>query len=297
MSKRISLFVIVNFLIIFSVSLIFNFLQAHHIFPSLKNIKVSHLAILCLVWGFSGSFLSLLFSRIIAKKSMGIQIIDPNTYDPDLKALLETVYEIAEKAKIKKMPQVGIYPSDEINAFATGPSKNKALVAISSGLLHQMPIKGIYGVLGHEMAHVANGDMVTMTLIQGIVNSFVLFLPRLIASVLMDDNRSGFRFLIRYFITIGLEIIFGILGSIVVCYFSRRREFRADAAGAALCGKDNMVAALESLLGQAMVPHVTAEPTGLAALKISGVNKGLLASLFATHPPIKTRIRRLRAST
>jgi heat shock protein HtpX len=245
MSKRISLFILVNFLVVLSISFFIHLLKLE---PKLAShgIKYLNLMVFCLIWGFGGSLLTLLISRITAKKIFKIQIIDPNTYNEELHALVEIVHDLARKAGIKTMPQVGIYESFEINAFATGPTKNRSLVAFSSGLLQQMSAQQIHGVIGHEISHIANGDMITMTLIQGIVNSFTLFFPRLISIVLTDKSTSGFTFFIRYALTIALEIVFGILGSIVVCYFSRRREFRADKGGAALCGTSHMVMALQA---------------------------------------------------
>lgn len=293
MSKRISLFIITNFLIIFSVSLILKLFHLDEKLTSL-GLKNTHLLAFCLVWGFGGSLISLLFSKIIAKRSMKIEIIDPNTYNEDLKNIVQAVHFLAKKAGIKTMPEVGIYDSNEINAFATGPTKNRSLVACSSGLICQMNAEQIYGVLGHEISHIANGDMVTMTLIQGVMNSFVLFFPRIISLSLTNDSRTGFKVFIRYFLTIALEIIFGILASIVVCYFSRRREYSADKGGSELCGSKNMILALEALLDQSNHSNNFVEKTGLATLKIYGIQSNLL-SLFSTHPSVRNRIKRLNS--
>jgi heat shock protein HtpX len=292
MSKRIFLFIFVNFLVILSLSL---FLRLFHFDQKLINlgIKNSHLIVFCLVWGFGGSIISLLLSKFSAKRLMQVEIIDPKTYDPDLQALIQTVYKLSKKAGISKMPEVGLYQSDEINAFATGATKNRSLVALSSGLIQQMSPEQIYGVIGHEISHIANGDMVTMTLIQGIVNSFVLFFPRLISFSLTNDSKSGFLVVIRYFLIIALEIVFGILGTLVVCYFSRRREYRADSGSASICGKEYMVVALEGLLNQSNNSKNFVEDTGLKTLKIYGLNNRLF-SIFSTHPSVRNRIRKLR---
>lgn len=292
MSKRISLFIITNFLIIFSLSLI---LKVFHLDNKLNSfgLKNTHLLIFCLVWGFSGSFISLMLSKIIAKKSMKVEIIDPKTFNEDLSSLVQAVHFLAKKAGIKVMPEVGIYDSDEINAFATGPTKNRSLVALSSGLVRQMSSEQIYGVLGHEISHIANGDMVTMTLIYGVMNSFVLFFPRIISLSLTSDSRTGIKVFIRYFLTMALELVFGILASIVICYFSRRREYRADKGAAELCGSKNMVLALEALLAQSNNSNNFVEKSGLATLKIYGVQSNLFG-LFSTHPSVRNRIKQLK---
>jgi heat shock protein HtpX len=199
------------------------------------------------------------------------------------------------------MPEVGIYDSPEVNAFATGPTRNRSLVAVSSGLLQNMNRDQIEGVLGHEIAHIANGDMVTMTLLQGIVNAFVMFVARIIAffaSQFVKEN--GPRMLVQMVVTIVCEIALSFLGMIVVAYFSRRREFRADAGGAQLAGSARMIAALQGLQ-RIYEPNLQAaaatgsDKPSLATLKISGKSKGLM-SFFATHPPLEVRIEKLRSA-
>jgi heat shock protein HtpX len=193
------------------------------------------------------------------------------------------------------MPQVGIYESPELNAFATGPTKNRSLVAVSTGLLERMDSGAVDGVLGHEVAHIANGDMVTMTLIQGIVNAFVMFFARIIAFIVGNFVRDdSLRYLVRFAVTIVLEIGLSILGMIVVGYFSRMREYRADRGGAKLAGRDKMIRALESLKA-AYETRDEDQPASLATLKISGKSGGLLA-LLSTHPPLDDRIARLRTA-
>jgi heat shock protein HtpX len=188
------------------------------------------------------------------------------------------------------MPEVGVYESPEVNAFATGPSKRKSLVAVSSGLLRTMRRDEVEGVLAHEVAHIRNGDMVTMTLIQGVVNAFVMFLARVIAFAIRQGSDSRNSYFFSYIVMIVLEIVFGILGMIVVAWFSRAREFRADAGGAALAGRQNMIAALRRLL-QAKELVDTTEPA-LATLKINGKRSTWLM-LASTHPPLEDRIRAL----
>src|ERR1700691_4700582 len=182
MVKRIFLFLALNFLVILMITFVLDLLNVKP-FLSSYGIDMESLLIFCLVWGMGGAFLSLALSRIMAKWLMGVRVIDPNTRDPALSKLVATVYALAKDAHLPEMPEVGIYESPEVNAFATGPSKRRALVAVSSGLLHRMQQGELEGVLAHEITHVANGDMVTMTLIQGIVNAFVMFLARVLAYV------------------------------------------------------------------------------------------------------------------
>jgi heat shock protein HtpX len=258
------------------------------------------LALFCLVWGFGGAFISLALSRLMAKWMMGVKVIPPNTTDPTLQKLVETVHTLARQAGLPKLPEVGIYDSDEVNAFATGPTKSRALVAVSTGLLQRMGSQEVTGVLGHEVTHIANGDMVTMTLIQGIINAFVMFLARVLAFVVSqamrsrDDRDSGGGWL-QFILVMVFQIVFSILGSLVVCWFSRWREYRADAGGARLAGRENMINALRALR-RLHDPEVAAAEAQHAqafqSLKISGQSSGLLA-LFATHPPIEQRIARL----
>jgi heat shock protein HtpX len=190
------------------------------------------------------------------------------------------------------MPEVGVYESPEINAFATGPTKSNALVAVSTGLLERMSRNEIEGVLAHEVSHIANGDMVTMTLIQGLVNSFALFLSRIISFAVGQMVKEELEVIVRFVTTIVLDIVFTILGSIVVAYFSRQREFKADLGGAKLAGRSNMIAALENL--QRSFEPVDDRGTAYASLKISGGKSWL--SLFSTHPPLEDRIAALKSA-
>jgi heat shock protein HtpX len=302
MAKRIFLFLGVNFLVVVTLGVIANLLGVR---GYLTACGIDYRALLgfCLFYGMAGALFSLAISRIMAKWMLGVQVIDPNTRDPDLQALVQTVYHLARGAHLPVMPEVGIYDSPELNAFATGPTKSRSLVAVSSGLLARMSPDEIEGVLGHEMTHVANGDMVTMTLIQGVVNAFVMFLSRAVAFAVAqaargdrdDRDRGGdISFGLYWAVQFVLEILFMILGSIVVAWFSRWREFRADAGGARLAGRTNMIAALERLRQTYEIEDPRQQPA-LQTLKISGHGRGFL-SLFASHPPLEERIARLQAS-
>ena len=238
--------------------------------------------------GMGGSFISLLLSKSMALRSTGAQLIT-NPASPTERWLVDTVARQAKQAGIG-MPDVAIFDSPTPNAFATGSDRNHALVAVSTGLLQQMTQDEAEAVLGHEVAHVANGDMVTLTLIQGVVNTFVMVFANLIASFLDRDNRDGQRGM-GYFLGYMLaQSVLGVLASIVVCWFSRQREFRADAGGASLAGRMKMIAALERLRRGQTAPL----PAEIAAFGISGNMLGGLAHLFATHPPLSERIEALQ---
>jgi heat shock protein HtpX len=299
LAKRIALFLIVNILVVTVISFIlylFNFQP----FLNKYGLNYASLAIFCLVWGMGGAFISLALSRIMAKWLMSVKVIDPKTTNPELRGVLEMVYRLAQKAGLPTMPEVGIYRSAEVNAFATGPTKSRALVAISSGLLQRMNDGEIEGVIGHEITHIANGDMVTMTLLQGVINAFVMFFARVFAFALSrvlsrsrDDSSEGFSPLMYQLTVFAFEMVFMILGSLVIARFSRFREFRADAGGARLAGPQNMISALNAL--KRTQERMKAEPQGqpaLQALKISSQSGWL--SLFATHPPLDDRIARLQ---
>jgi heat shock protein HtpX len=298
MTKRIFLLLVVNILVMTTITLVLGLLGVGRYFP---QGGLGELAVFCLAWGFGGAFISLALSRVMAKWMMGVQVIPPDTNDPSLRGLVDTVHDLARSAGLPKLPDVGIYQSDEVNAFATGPTKSRALVAVSTGLLQRMGSREVTGVLGHEVTHIANGDMVTMTLIQGVVNAFVLFLSRVLAFVISqamrsrDERDGGGGGAIEFLMVMVFQIVFSILGSIVVCWFSRQREFRADAGGARLAGRQTMINALQAL-GHLNDPEVAAAEAHRAqafqSLKISGQRGGFLA-LFATHPPIEERIARL----
>jgi len=247
--KRVFLFIAVNALIMLTLSIVVRGLGLWFRIPpgSLQS-----LMLFCLVWGMAGSFISLALSRVLAKWLQGVQVIDPGTSDPELRQLVETVHALAQRAGLPAMPEVGIYDSPEVNAFATGPTKSRSLVAVSTGLLRNMRQNEVQGVLGHEVAHIANGDMVTMTLLQGIINAFVLFLAHILSYVVAQAMRSrdddrGPNWLVQNLVYYLLYFVFSLLGSIVICAFSRWREFRADAGGAQFAGRGSMISALTAL--------------------------------------------------
>lgn len=303
MFKRIFLFMAVNVLVMVTLSLILNLLGVRPYLTS-YGIDYQSLMAFCLVYGMGGAFISLLMSKMMAKWMMGVQIVDPNTHDRELGQLVQTVHRLARDAGLGTMPEVGIYDSPELNAFATGPTKSRSLVAVSTGLLSRMTHEEAEGVLGHEIAHIANGDMVTMTLVQGVVNAFVMFLSRAIAFAIAqalrgrDSERESEGGGINHFVYMGvqmvLEIFFMILASMVVAYFSRWREYRADAGGARLAGRQKMIAALQAL--QRVYEQVDPEPNpSMATLKISSKPSGIMR-FFSSHPPLEERIERLRAN-
>jgi len=283
MGKRVVLFVITNFAIVLTVSLILYVLGVgRYVGPN--GIDLGSLAVFCFVWGMAGSFISLQISRWSAKRMTGMRLVNGQTGDRTADWLYRTVEQLTQKANLP-MPEVGIYDSPEMNAFATGPSKSRSLVAVSSGLLGSMQPAEVEGVLAHEVTHIANGDMVTMTLLQGIVNAFVMFIARVVAYALTNrgsrDDRGGAP---SFMLVWMLEIVIGMIGMIVVAWFSRQREFRADHGGATLAGKADMLAALRRLgAGRELVDP---RHEALATMKISGKWTGL----FSTHPPLEVRI-------
>lgn len=292
-AKRIFLFVATNILIITTISVVMSLLGVQP-YLTAKGINYQSLLIYCTIWGFGGAFISLALSRIMAKWMMGVKIIDPETNDRAQRNLVMKVHDFARKAGIEKMPEVGYYEADELNAFATGPTRNRSLVAVSTGLLHNMNENELDGVLAHEVAHIANGDMVTMTLVQGVVNAFVMFLARVIGFFASQFVGEDKRNIVQFGVVIVTEIALGILGMIVVSFFSRAREYRADSGGAALSSRHNMVAALKRLKLNQQIPQAEDQPA-LASLKISGKAGGFL-KLFSTHPDLDDRIRKLNES-
>ncbi len=253
------------------------------------------------VFGMGGAFVSLYMSKWLVKRAYGLEIIDPKTAHGASKELVDMVHQISRKAKLPKMPEVAIYNSEEVNAFATGPSKSNSLVAVSTGLLHSMDRDSLEGVLGHEVGHIANGDMVAMTLVAGVLNSFVIFFSRIIAIFLTSDRDGGRSYLAEFFVTLLFQYILGFLAMFVVNWFSRLREYRADKASARLTSKEKMISALEVL--QRKVEYATSErldPEGqFAAFKISGgKSKGSFLDLARkSHPDLSDRIARLRSLT
>lgn len=291
MAKRVFLFMSVNILIIATLSVLMSVLGVQPYLDA-KGINYQSLMVFCVLWGFGGAFISLALSKVMAKWMMGVKIIDPHTTDFKLRNLVHKVHGFARQAGIEKMPEVGYYEADDLNAFATGPTRNRSLVAVSTGLLNNMNEGELDGVLAHEIAHIANGDMVTMTLVQGIVNAFVMFLARVIgffaSQFVAEDKRS----IVQFGIVFALEIALGVLGMTVVSAFSRRREYRADSGGASLSTPEKMISALERLKVNGHLPHSESQPA-IASLKISGKAGGFL-KLFSTHPDLDDRIQRLK---
>ncbi len=286
---RVILFLITNLAIVFVLGLV---LQITGIGPRLAGGNMFGLLVLCAIFGFAGSLISLFISKWMAKRSMGVHIIEqPRTADE--RWLVDTVAELSQKAGIG-MPEVGIFPSHQSNAFATGWNRDAALVAVSEGLLHRFNRDEVRAVLGHEIGHVANGDMITLTLLQGVMNTFVMFfshiIGRLVDSALRrnDDGHSG-PGIGSFIATMVAQVVLGILASIVVNWFSRFREYRADTAGANLAGRYSMIAALQRL--QAEQGQPVEMPSEMTAFGMRGDG---IASLFATHPPLEDRIRALQ---
>lgn len=297
MVKRIFLFILVNFLVLITISIIINLLGIGRIIGPL-GINYAPFFVICLIWGMGGAFISLFISKWMAKVFMGVQLV---TIAGPHKNLVETVHRLSRRAGLTEMPEVGIYQSEELNAFATGPSRSNSLVAVSTALLINLNEEELEGVLGHEISHIANGDMVTLTLIQGVLNAFVMFLSRVVAYSIDQQMRDNDREVeglgpITYFIlVIILDIIFGILASIVVAWFSRKREYKADIGGADLAGKDKMIKALKAL--ERFYPQIESAPNNsknktFQSMQIS--SKDNFISLFSTHPPIGERIEALK---
>lgn len=292
--KRIGLFILTNILVIAAVSII---LQVFGIgnYLTAQGIDYQSLLIICMVWGMAGSFISLMMSKWMAKTMMGLEIVTPTG---PYGTLVRKVHEISRRAGLSEMPEVAIYRSPDVNAFATGPSKNNSLVAVSTGLLERMNDDEAEGVLAHEVAHIANGDMVTMALIQGVVNAFVMFLARVAAFAIDqatrrdNDDGRGLGMFAHFFLVQILQVIFGILAAPVVMGFSRWREYRADAGSAKLVGKDKMIRALENLKRNYPIQEQVKEEPAMAAFKIS--SKKAWAELFASHPSLDKRIAALQ---
>jgi heat shock protein HtpX len=287
--KRVFLFLVTNLAVVLVLGIVLNIVFAAF---GIDNRSITGLLVFSAVFGFGGALISLAMSKWIAKRSTGAQVID-NPTTPTEHWLINMVSAQAKKAGIG-MPEVAIYDSPEINAFATGMNKNNALVAVSSGLLNGMSEDEAEAVLAHEVSHIANGDMVTLTLIQGVVNTFVIFLARVIAGAISNAARGsnngssalgGFAY---YGIVFVLEMLFGILASIIVMWFSRQREYRADAGSAKLVGRQKMIAALTRLKSNSE----SQLDGSMMAFGISG--KSAFSELFMSHPPLDKRIDVLR---
>ncbi|MCK7544229.1 protease HtpX [Marinobacter bryozoorum] len=288
---RILLFLATNLAVILVASVTLSLLGVDS-YLAQNGINYGSLLAFAAVFGFTGAFISLFMSKFIARKTTGAKVIDsPRT--PAERWLVDTVAELAKKAGIG-MPEVAIFPASQSNAFATGWNKNASLVAVSEGLLSRFNKDEIRAVLGHEIGHVANGDMVTLTLIQGVVNTFVIFAARVIGSVVdrvvfRNENGHGPGF---WIVSIVAEIVLGILASTIVFWFSRRREFRADIAGAQLAGRSAMINALARLRQESEMPDQM--PDNLQAFGINRGARGGLGALFMTHPPLEQRIEALQ---
>lgn len=291
--KRIFLFLATNIAIMIVLTLSWSIISRVFGLGAMNGpggLNLGSLLVFAAVFGFGGAFISLMMSKWVAKRSVGAQVIEQPSNSTEL-WLMETVRRQADKAGIK-MPEVAIYDSPEINAFATGPSRNNALVAVSTGLLNYMNRDEAEAVMAHEIGHVANGDMVTLTLIQGVVNTFVIFFARIIGNfvdrvIFKNEEGNGIAYIVTSIIA---ELVLGILASVIVMWFSRQREFRADAAGASLAGRHKMIAALEKLRAMHEPSHL---PSQMAAFGING-GRPSLAKLFMTHPPLEERIAALK---
>jgi heat shock protein HtpX len=286
---RIFLFIVTNLAVVAVLSITMRLLGVDRMVSATGGLNLNALLIMSLVMGFAGSIISLFMSKWMAKRSVGAHVIESPSNAAE-QWLVNTVKRQADQAGIG-MPEVAIYDSPEINAFATGWNKNNALVAVSTGLMNNMTAEETEAVLAHEVSHVANGDMVTLTLVQGVVNTFVIFLSRVIGyivdrMVFKNERGEGIGFFIASMIA---QLVLGIFASMIVMWFSRYREFHADAGGASLAGKHKMIAALERLkLNQ----EQSALPKSVSAFGISG--GGGIARLFMTHPPLEERIEALR---
>ncbi len=290
---RILLFLATNIAVLVLVSIIFNLLGLEGILAANGvDLNLGPLLIFCALFGFGGSLISLFLSKWLAKRGTGTYIIE-QPRNRDEQWLLDTVRELAEEAGIG-MPEVGIFPSEAANAFATGWNRNAALVAVSSGMLERFQPAEVRAVMAHEIGHVANGDMVTLTLIQGVVNTFVMFLARIIGHtvdrvIFKTERGYGIGY---YVVTIVAELVLGFLASMIVFWFSRWREYRADAASARLAGGGAMVAALQRLRAEQGLPQDL--PGELTAFGISEQMKEGFSALFRSHPPLEDRIRALQ---
>lgn len=285
---RIGLFLLTNF----AVLVIFGLVMAIFGDQLALQGQYTQLLIFSAIFGFTGSFISLFLSKSMAKRAMGVQIITDASNQDEL-WLLNTVNELSQRAKIK-MPEVGIFPGNSPNAFATGWNRNDALVAVNTALLRGMKKNEVKAVLAHEIAHVANGDMVTLTLIQGVMNTFVLFFSRIVGAAVdravFKGNGRGMGYFAAYMMA---QIVFGILAQMIVSWFSRKREYRADEGGALYADRQSMIDALQRL--KTASEHPEEMPDNMQAMGISaGLRQGF-GALFATHPPLDDRIAVLRS--
>ena len=289
-SKRIFFFLATNFLVVSSLFFVASFLMSHF---QIELEGFTFYLIFYTFIGMGGALVSLWMSKWQAVKFMGVQIISENSSDSKERELVQKVHHLSVKAGLPTKPEVGIYKSNEVNAFATGSSKRNSLVAVSTGLLNHMNEHETEGVLAHEVAHIANGDMVTMSLIQGVVNVMVYLIAHLLAQIVTEKILKRRNWFIEYMIRQAFATLLFIPGSMLVCFFSRWREYRADQGGARFAGRDKMVSALHSLSQISQTP-----PQGKQEYSYLMINnrrsKSLMSKLFSTHPPIENRIKRLQ---
>jgi heat shock protein HtpX len=293
--KRIALFVATNVAVLAVIYVVLNVLGVESFMTQNgQQLDLGALLVFSAVVGFSGSLISLAMSKMIAKMSTGAKVIATPRNAAE-SWLLNTVHRQADAAGIRR-PEVAIYDSPDVNAFATGPTRNNALVAVSTGLLSRLSEREVEAVLGHEVSHVANGDMVTLTLLQGVVNTFVIFLSRIVGFfvdrvLLRNERGTGPGFFLASLVA---QILLGILASMIVMWFSRRREFRADAGGAKLAGRDSMISALQGLQRSTQPAHL---PEAMRAFGISGGRVSRFGRLFMSHPPLEERIAALQRAS
>ena len=292
-SKRIFFFVATNFLVVSTLYFVASFLMAYF---QVELEGFTLLLVFYTIIGMGGAMASLWMSKWQAIRFMGVQLITENSSDPKLRDLVQKVHHLSVRAGLPAKPEVGVYESKEVNAFATGPSKKNSLVAVSTGLLNHMDEHETEGVLAHEVAHIANGDMVTMSLIQGVVNVMVYLIAHLLAQIVVNTVFKGRR---NWFIEFMIRQVFATLlyipGSMLVCFFSRYREYRADHGGARFAGRDKMVAALHSL-SKISQPRAQQKQEYSYLMINNKSAKSLFVRLFSTHPPIQNRIQRLQTS-
>ncbi|MBM3194372.1 MAG: protease HtpX [Chlamydiae bacterium] len=295
--RRIFLFLALNFIICITISALLSLLGVSRYLYT-HNVSLPTLFLTFFIYGMAGSVISLLLSKKMAKWMMGLRIITPYDVSQEGVLLRRIVKDLSQKASLPKMPEIAIFSSPIPNAFATGPSASNSLVAVSTGLLHQLQEEEIEAVVGHELAHIKNGDMVTMTLLQGVVNTFVLFLSYVLAQAIsMNTKRGkdeGGNLAVFYITRMVLEILFMIVGSLIVASFSRYREYRADIGGATLSSKENMIRALKRLEVPSRKIEKTDIPEAVEALMCNG--RSSVFELFSTHPPIQKRIKALEES-
>ncbi|MBE8162991.1 MAG: protease HtpX [Bdellovibrionaceae bacterium] len=289
--KRVFLYGLLNIFIIATLSIFWAILSSFFNLPTEGYLLT---LIFCMVFGMGGSFISLFLSKYLAKKLMKVKTLPFQNKTEKESQLAQIVKDLSKKAKLKAIPEIGIYQSEDLNAFATGSSQNNALVAVSSGLLNTLSTEELEGVIAHEIAHIANGDMITMALLQGVINTLVMLLARIIAHAisLVDEDMGPFMY---FGIIIVLQIALGVLGSILVNSFSRHREFKADYGSAKLSSKEKMIAALRALNNSKSIGQSSASQPAFNAFKISNKNSKntLLTKLFSTHPSIEARIQKL----